>query len=201
MQHKAVGLGDTHKIYNYEFETIAERDAFIPSLEDLKSICLVDSPFSYYTLKSIEPVEWEPLGTITINLEVFSIYSQEEILELLSGKQNTYDITSSEYKCGYSRGGKEVFGIEVDFGALPNNTTKSVAIPNYNANYNYWIDTSKSYSQNSTETIPLPRAPSGLSNNSYWIDIIILSPNIRIITASNYSSYTKTKVVLNYTKE
>ena len=38
-----------------------------------------------------------------------------------------------ETHAGYRRDGKDVYQIEVDFGAMPNNTAKNVAIPNYNA--------------------------------------------------------------------
>ena len=199
MQHKAVGLGNIHQIHNYEFDTIVERDAFIPSLEDLKLICLVNSPFSYYSLKSIEPIEWKPLSTVTINLEDFSVYSQAETLELLSDKQNVYDITSNEYKCGYLRGGKEVFGIEVDCGALPNATLKQIVIPNFNQNYTYWINNAQSFVENAQYVYSTPRV-SPITIN-YAIDVSIYKPEgkIRINTKYDYSSY-NAKIVLNYTK-
>ncbi|AHJ12343.1 hypothetical protein [Sulfurospirillum multivorans] len=198
MQHKNVGLGNIHQIHNYEFETIVERDAFIPSLEDLKLICLVNGPFSYYSLKSVEPIEWKPLSTVTINLEDFSVYSQAETLELLSAKQNIYDVTSSKYKCGYLRGGKEVFGIEVDCGALPNATTKNITIPNYEINYNYWINASGSYALKEKTIMPLPYV--GINQNGATnINIAIVNETIRIVNFYNYSTY-NAKIVLNYTK-
>jgi hypothetical protein len=200
MQHKDVGLGDIHQIHNYEFDTIVERDAFIPDLENLKLICLVNSPFSYYALKSIEPIEWKPLSTVTINLEDFSVLSAEETLKLVSAKQNIYDITNSEYKCGYLRGGKEVFGIEVDCGALPNNTVKTITIPNYLATNKYWVDQKNSIAYDPTNKVMITLPYASSSSLSSTISAYVQNDKIYIYTGTNRTSYTETKVVLNYTK-
>jgi|GEM_PF-2322164 len=62
MEHRDIQKGNVHVIHNFEFTDITERDAYIPSVEDLKKICLVNSPFSYYALRSISPTVWEGLG-------------------------------------------------------------------------------------------------------------------------------------------
>lgn len=67
MEHKDIEKGQIHVIHNIEFADITERDAYIPSAEDLKKVCLVNSPFSYYALKSINPTAWEGLSAGVTN--------------------------------------------------------------------------------------------------------------------------------------
>lgn len=62
MEHRDIQKGQIHVIHNFEFADITERDSYIPSSDDLKKICLVNSPFSYYALRSISPTVWEGLG-------------------------------------------------------------------------------------------------------------------------------------------
>lgn len=198
MQHKDVKKGNIHAIHNFEFESEVQRDSYIPSAEDLNKVCLVIEPYCFYSLKSIEPITWDILGKIEIRLEDYDVYSKEETLALLSAKSNSYNVSATEYSCGYTRGGKEVFGIEVDCGALPNNAIKTIQIPNYNASYNYWINTSNSYSKttnkNSTITIPY------VANAPYHVMLDIIGDKIRIIPYSDRTIFTETKITLNYTK-
>jgi len=199
MEHKNIKKGNIHIIHNLEFANITERDSYTPTTEDINKICLVLEPYGFFALRSIEPIDWRGLSSITIDLADFSVYSKDQTNELLNFKSDTYDIGATEYKCGYKRGGKEVFGIEVDCGALPNSTTKLTPIPNYNSNFNYWIDTSKSYSKDSVKhVIPLPN----VAGSPYHILADILPEDkIRIITSANYTGFTTTKITLNYTKE
>lgn len=67
MEHRDIQKGQIHVIHNFEFADIAERDAYIPSIEDLKKVCLVNSPFSYYALRAINPAIWEAFGAGTTN--------------------------------------------------------------------------------------------------------------------------------------
>lgn len=198
MQHKDVKKGNIHAIHNFEFESEMERDSYIPSVEDLNKVCLVIEPYCFYSLKSIEPIMWDILGKIEIRLEDYDVYSKEETLALLSAKSNSYNVSATEYSCGYTRGGKEVFGMDIDCGALPNNTTKSITIPNYNALNDYWIDTAKSYAtKKGSYSCTLPRS------NPYpyaSVETMIFGNNIRILTISDMSMYENSKIVLNYTK-
>jgi len=201
MQHKDVKKGNIHAIHNFEFTSKAERDSYIPSAEDINKVCLVLEPYCFYSLKSIEPIIWDILGKIEIRLEDYDVYSKEETLALLSAKSNSYNMSATEFSCGYTRGGKEVFGIEVDCGALPNNTQKIITIPNYNALYIYWIDTTKSYGRNPLTKwcLPLPYANAGSLSASVQVELTDTG-KIIINTLTNRSTHTETKIVLNYTK-
>jgi len=199
MQHRDAKKGNIHIIHNFEFENIEEMNSYVGSEEDLNKICLLLEPYGFYALKNIEPIEWKPLSTITINLEDYSVYSKEENNILLNKKSDIYNISGIEYECGYTRGEKQVYGIEVDFGALPNATTKTIPIPNFNENYNYWIDEKNSYTGNSTTRSPVNRsASSATANNQFFT--ILASGEIKITTLINVTTYTTTKIVLNYTK-
>ncbi len=213
MQHKDVKKGNVHVIHNFEFANVNEMNGYVASVEDLNKVALVNAPYGFYALKSIEPIEWKILGGVEINVGDLDVYSKDEanqlfmsedevntiINEKIASKQDNYNISATEYKCGYSRNGKEVFGIEVDCGALPNATSKTIDIPNYNSNYTYWIDTSNSYASVASKAsiMPLPN----IASSPYHVLIDIQqSSKIRIIDYYNYTGFTITKVVLNYTK-
>ena len=66
--------------------------------------------------------------------------------------------------------GKPIYRMTIDFGAAPLNTVKTVAIPNYNSNNEYWIDLSSSYLKNSLGSImPLIYYSSTSSNLMFLI--------------------------------
>lgn len=200
MQHREVKAGDIHVIHDFKFLNIEERDAYGPKAEDLDKICLVVEPYGFYALQSVEPKKWSPLSTVTVSLNDFEVYTKEQTNTLLNKKIETYNISSSEFKCEYTRNGKEVFGIEIDCGALPNNTTKIIQIPNYNENNKYWLGKGNYAEQETTAgaVITLPRADARKIN--YCIDIVIQKKvGISIVTKTDYSSY-NAKIVLNYTK-
>lgn len=90
MQHKDVKKGNVHIIHNFEFQDVNEMNSYMASVEDLKKVCLVNVPFGFYALKSIEPIEWKPLSTVTINLEDFEVYSKNEVNELIAQKEEIY---------------------------------------------------------------------------------------------------------------
>ncbi|GEM_PF-4742000 len=218
MQHKDVKTGNIHVIHNFEFANVGEMNGYVASVEDLNKIALVNAPYGFYALKSIEPIEWKQLGGVEINVGDLDVYLKDEanqifmsgdevntvINEKIVNKQDNYNISVTEYKCGYTRGGKEVFGIEVDCGALPNATQKLVAIPNYNTGYKYWINTSESYTTKTDKSavMPLPYIPvnANTANNAAWVNLHLTNGNILIQTYGNLTTYTETKIVLNYTK-
>ena len=65
LQHKEAPKGHIHIIHNLEFMTISERDEYTPKVEDLDKICLVRSPYCFYALKSIYPLEWKEIGGVS----------------------------------------------------------------------------------------------------------------------------------------
>ena len=214
MQHKDVKKGNVHVIHNFEFGNVNEMNSYVASVEDLNKVALVNAPYGFYVLKSIEPIEWKIFGGVEINVGDLDVYSKDEanqlfmsedevntiIDEKIASKQDNYNISVTEYKCGYLRNGKEVFGIEVDCGALPNATIKTIAIPNYNASYKYWIDTSKSYSKSTNGgTIPIPHTSNSNTSN-FNISAMISNGDIKIQSFYNFTFYDSTKIVLNYNK-
>lgn len=196
LQHKEITEGEQHIIHNFKFNTIEERDLYVLLEEDINKICLVIEPYGFYALKDLMPT-WKTLNTLTISVDDLEIYSKDEINNLLNGKINKYDIGTNEFKCGYTRNGKEVFGIEVDCGALPNNAIKLIAIPNYNTLYNYWIDTKNSYAGVNKTKIPMPHVSRTPLNS---VSIALTEDKIQIATNVDHSTNTA-KIVLNYTKE
>ena len=94
---------------------------------------------------------------------------------------------------------RSVFRVVIDFGALPNTATKSVA-HNIDTILNTFSFT-KIYATASDQValsyIPIPYASSVLINN---IEIYVDATNVNIKTAANYSMYTKCYVVVEYIK-
>lgn len=201
MQHRDVKTGDIHVIHDFKFLNIEERNAYEPKTEDLDKVCLVVEPYGFFALQSVEPTKWSPLSTVTVSVEDFETYTKEQINTLLNKKAESYNVSAEEYKCGYTRNGKEVFGLEVDCGTLPNATTKLIEIPNYNENFKYWINSAESYAKSGKEwTVPLPFT-SNTGTNQYAMSIMLNFNKIRITTLYDFSFYEITKIVLNYTKE
>lgn len=106
---------------------------------------------------------------------------------------------AQETSAGFRRNGKDVYMMEVDFGALPNATSKSVSIPGYNAAYKYWLDLSNSYisAPDTGDTYPL--IVPGIASLTHGVNAYINLGNIVILTGLNRTTQTA-KVVLLYTK-
>lgn len=136
---------------------------------------------------------------ITVEYTKTADTSSSPVKSLYAGSLNEIR-QNVETLAGYKRNGKDVYQIEVDCGALPNTTHKTVAIPNYNASYNYWLS-SGSYAFNSSSDIRIP-LPAGAPNagTDYNIAIYPAGNSIIIATYTNQSVYTETKAVLHYTK-
>lgn len=108
---------------------------------------------------------------------------------------SAYNISSTEYVLPYTRNGKTVYGIEIDCGNMPNNTTKNVAIPNYNNAYDY--DIVKFKASDATYHINVPIQWSATTYIERWITRS--SGSLTIVSNFNASSLVG-KAVLEYTK-
>ena len=88
---------------------------------------------------------------------------------------------------------KEVYRMVVDFGALPNNTIKSVAhnIPGWNDKFRL----TQAYGA-ATDPVALQALP--LPNNGILLSVD--STNVNVTTTSNRTAFTATTIVLEYTK-
>lgn len=128
-----------------------------------------------------------------------------EISEIMGGIPNPqprypviFDERGTEYKVGWyilANGTKKpVYEKVVDFGALPNNTSKSVA---HNiSNIDKIISINGSASTGSYWK-PIPFGPGSVS---WMIETSVNTTNVIIETNQNWSEYTKTYVTLRYTK-
>ena len=91
---------------------------------------------------------------------------------------------------------REVFRLVVNFGALPNTATTSVA---HNISITGAYTFTRIYGASSDTTgrnyIPLPYASPVLANN---IELNVDANNVNITTGSNRTNFTKTYVVLEY---
>jgi len=89
---------------------------------------------------------------------------------------------------------RQVYRMTVDFGALPNSTSKSVAhnIPGINGNYRLTSSRGGSTDPNAISWLPIP-------NEGILLEIN--STSVNITTTSDRSAYTETTVVIEFTKE
>jgi hypothetical protein len=126
--------------------------------------------------------------------------STSPVAQVLAGSGSNsvvVDIGPVEYDTGRKRGGKIVYGLEVDCGAMPTSSTKQVAIPGHNPSHQYTLDPQESYTTNGFAVIPLPHSNSVRSKeaNIWFYDGFIF-----IDTNGDFSEYVNTKIVVNYTK-
>lgn len=111
-----------------------------------------------------------------------------------------YNISSTEYILPFTINNKTVYGKEIDVGTLPNSTTKSVAIPDYNSSYVYGLD----YGIGSQFYDPVNKNSRGIvysSSSTVFHTTRITGSNIEIITTYNATAFTNNKVLIYYTKD
>ena len=130
---------------------------------------------------------------ISLNLKDSAYYFDQEFMnsQLLFPNPNLINESSA---------GRQIFRTVVNFGALPNTTTKSVA---HNIEINNGITFTRIYACASDPInfsyLAIPYASSSSVANN--IEISVNSTNVNIITGANRSSYTTTYVILEYVKE
>ena len=101
--------------------------------------------------------------------------------------------TGTEYVVDQILDSKQVYGIQFSLGSMPNSTTKTVAIPNYNSAYLYWINYGESWCDNGSGT--------RLSiNHDSTLHTWVSGSTISIATSSNFSSFINSRCTLHYTK-
>jgi hypothetical protein len=135
------------------------------------------------------------LIALTVNNKESSFYAT---FETLKGQQffpnpslNSSTPTTPEYRQTYNK--------TINFGALPNNTTKSVAhgIP-INSGYTFTRIYGTATNTTALTALPLPYVdPSSLANG---ILLSVNGTNVNVKTAANYSAYNVTYIVLEYIK-
>lgn len=140
------------------------------------------------------------VGYFTLKYTKTADTSSSPVRSLYTGSLNELNL-NQETHAGYRRNGKDVYQIEVDCGALPNNTTKLTPIPGYNASYEYWVG-SDSYAFRSSDNvrIPLPYVGPKVSTIEYNVITYTMGDSIGFLTYADLSTFAISKVVLHYTK-
>ncbi len=94
---------------------------------------------------------------------------------------------------------RQVFRTVINFGALPNDTTKSVAHGlSITSTYSFTRIYGASTKSDQTSFIPLPYSSTTLNQN---ILLSVTATDVVVTTGIDYSSYTTTYIVLEYIKQ
>ena len=122
------------------------------------------------------------------------------------GQYNTVETVNGQtfFTPGDANDARFVFRKVIDFGALPNATTKSVA---HNINVSagtiftrvYAVATHPTNTDPNPKSLPIPFVDPNTSTNG--IELYVTDTNAVIITAANYSAYTTCYVIVEYIKE
>ena len=132
---------------------------------------------------------------LTVNNKESSYYAT---FETLKGQQffpnpslNSSTPTTPEYRQTYNK--------TINFGALPNSATKSVAHGiSVNAGYTFTRIYGTATDTTALKAIPLPYADPGTLANGILLSVD--GTNVNVKTAFNYSAYNVTYIVLEYIK-
>lgn len=143
--------------------------------------------------RSVKLSQYLNLLSISVNSKDSGIYDS---IETVTGRQflPVYGTTKSS-NATY----RPVLRKVIDFGALPNNTTKSVAhgiSTNENFSFvNIYATATDPGASTVTESLPIPYASSTAANN---IEINVDATNINITTGSDRTAFTRCFVVLEW---
>lgn len=132
--------------------------------------------------------------SVLLNIKDTGYYALEEFLN----SQGYFPSTTMMVTDSNSAGTRGVFRKVINFGALPNTATKSVA---HGIAITNTFSFTRIYATASDTTgltyIPIPYASSIDANE---IEIYVDVTNVNIVTAANYSNYNITYVILEYLK-
>jgi hypothetical protein len=143
------------------------------------------------------PSEWERAQPI---LELFLKRVSDSVNTKEGGLYNLIETAAfiQYFTAGTPNTFRPVYRMTVNFGALPNATTKSVA---HGINFTNAFTATRIYGAATDPTdmlyIPIPYASSTANKN---IEIYVDATNVNIVTGINLTAYTTTYVVIEYTK-
>lgn len=132
--------------------------------------------------------------SLVTNIKDSAYYVQEEFVN----GQKYFAILTTNSTTSQSPALRQVFRKTINFGALPNSATKTVAhglTPTDNWTFTRIYATASDPVAHTY--IPIPYASSTANKN---IELFVDATNINIITSINYSSYTFVYVILEYMK-
>ncbi len=166
-------------------------------------------PLSIFSNTGIAPGEYTKIsvdekgrvisGSKPTNIQDYGItdvYTKTNINTALDSKINSYNISNIEYNTGIKRNNKDIYGLEVDLGNLPDTGVKEIPFT-FNINYQYWVDTSNSYASDSDEVITLPYG--GYIGDGVSVKLDKSNNKIIIITSRDRTSLIG-KLIILYTK-
>lgn len=115
-----------------------------------------------------------------------------------TGEYYEQEVNTAQSLFGGTSNNKTVFRKTIDFGALPDNASKSVAhgIP-FDSNYKFLKIFGSSTDQTAISAIPLPYSSPTLTDN---ISLEVDGTNVTVTTGADYSAYTETLIILEYVK-
>lgn len=184
---------------------------FIPNVKDFSFSVLMpwytlESQIGAYTesnsiLIGVGMGQSNKKAYITVEYTKTADSSSSPIKSLYTGSLNEIR-QNVETLAGYKRNGKDVYQIEVDFGFLPNATTKSVVVPILEPTYICWIDGSNSYIYASdvyNEYYPVNMPSPGNITHQIGCWVSPKTKSVNVTTGINRSTQSA-KIVINYTK-
>ena len=119
-------------------------------------------------------------------------------IEYSSGGSASHIYSTTEQQVGKGTDGKPIYEISVDTGALPNNTTKTVAHGVSNMKFAKVIIGS-ARNTNTGIRIPLPYVYKS-GSTAKCLQVYVDDTNITLVSMENMSGYTESEVTIQYNK-
>jgi len=176
-------------------DQIQDEGLFVPTTNiwdtnEIYSIDVTSDAFKELLVRLYQNLNYISLA---LNLKDSGYYNLNEFMnsQLFFPSSLSSDSTEPQFR--------QVYRLVINFGALPNAATKSVA-------HNLTIGSTWSFTRiygastknDRSDFIPLPYASGTLNKN---IELDITATNVVITTSINYSAYTTTYVIIEYLKE
>ena len=119
----------------------------------------------------------------------------QSVTQALDNALSDYEYSTTEKVVGKWIDGKPIYEKVVNFGALPNNTIKYVA--HGISNLGFMVSMFGCAMDSSNSVIPIPEAN---KNAIYSVYIVVSGTNLAIETGVDRSGFTRTYIILRYTK-
>lgn len=140
----------------------------------------------------------------TNNLPISETISASSTNDTAAGTKAVYDFvnpiktySTTEQIIGTWIDGKPIYRKTINFGALPNNTTKSI---NHNINNLDYVTDIKGIAYNSTSGLYVPLPHVNVFDVNYGLEIYMDNTKVYLLTASDMSAYNNTYITIEYTK-
>lgn len=138
----------------------------------------------------------QAMGTQPTIPEVNKI-TDSNVNQIKSAINNMSTYSTTEEVVGTWINNKPIYRKTINFGALPNNTTKSV---NHNISSLDYVTDIKgvAYNSNSSLYVPLPHV--NVYGANYGLEVYMDNTKVYIIAASDMSAYNNSYITIEYTK-